>query len=60
MVAVVISTVVGSIVGIAASLLLPPDIARFARLLTGSVLETALAVSITLVSAAIYRATALR
>ncbi|MET0362656.1 MAG: YciC family protein [Sphingobium sp.] len=60
LVAVVISTVVGSIVGIAASLLLPPDIARFARLLTGSVLETALAVSITLVSAAIYRATALR
>lgn len=57
LVAIVISTVLGTIVGIAGTLLLPLDVARFANILVGSLVETALAVSVTLVSAAIYRQT---
>ncbi len=55
LVAVVISTVLGTVVGIVGTLLLPPDLARFASILTGSLVETGLAVSVTLASAAIYR-----
>lgn len=55
LVAIVISTVLGTIIGITGALLLPPDIARLANLIVGSLVETALAVSVTLVSAAVYR-----
>ncbi|MET0366117.1 MAG: glycerophosphoryl diester phosphodiesterase membrane domain-containing protein [Sphingobium sp.] len=56
-VAVIISTVVSLIVAIASSLLLPPDIGRFLGIVIGSVVETALAVAVTLVSASVYRQT---
>jgi hypothetical protein len=54
-VAIIISTVVATIVGIGASLLLPPDIARLAEILAGTLVESGLAVTVTLVSASIYR-----
>ncbi|MCE7795510.1 hypothetical protein LWE61_02945 [Sphingobium sufflavum] len=55
LVAVVLSTVLGTIFAIIGALLLPPDIARFVNLLVGSLVETGLAVTVTLVSAALYR-----
>lgn len=58
LVAIVISTVVGIVVGVVSAMALPMDMARFVSLLVGSILEAALAVTVTLVSAALYRQTA--
>lgn len=57
-VGVIVSTVARSVVGIAGALLLPADLARFANILMGSLIETAFALAVTIVGAAVYRRTA--
>ncbi|MFT3967200.1 MAG: glycerophosphoryl diester phosphodiesterase membrane domain-containing protein [Sphingobium sp.] len=56
-VAVIVSTAVSLVAGIAGALLLPPDLARFLAIFVGAAIEAGLAVSVTLVSASIYRQT---
>lgn len=56
-VAIILSVVLNTVVGSIALLLLPLDIARFVRIVTGSLVETSLAVTLTLVGAAVYRQT---
>jgi hypothetical protein len=56
-VGMVTTTVLGAIVGIASTSLLSPDLARFANILASSIVETGLAVAVTIVGASIYRQT---
>lgn len=53
-VAMILSVVVAMLAGIAAQLLLPPDIGRLLLIIVGALFETALAVVVLTVSAAIY------
>lgn len=57
LVTMILSMIASLIFGIAGALLLPPDIARFVRILIGTAVETTLATTVTLVSAALYRRT---
>lgn len=52
--AVILSTLLSLIVGVAAALL-PADLARLLHIVAGSAIETALALAVTLTSASIYR-----
>jgi hypothetical protein len=54
LVALVLSSAVGSVAGITAKLLLPPELARLTMVVVSSLIETVLAVVILAVSAAIY------
>lgn len=55
LVAAVVSTVLTLVFGIAGALLLPPDLARFLNIFVGATIEAALAVTIMLVGASLYR-----
>lgn len=60
LVAMIVSSALGAVVGIIAGLVLPPDVARLVTVIAGALVEAALAVAIMAVSAAIYRAAAAR
>lgn len=54
----IVNLVVRSVIGVATELLLPPDLADFAMSIVSGIVETALALVVVLVSAALYRAAA--
>jgi len=51
---VVLTSAISSVAGITAKLLLPPDLARLALIIVSGLAETALAVVLLAVSAAVY------
>lgn len=55
LVAMIVSSALGAVVGIVAGLALPADLARLVTIIAGALVEAALAVAIMAVSAAIYR-----
>jgi hypothetical protein len=54
-VAIIVASAIGALVGVAAMMLLPPDIARLVTIIVGSLMEATLAVVVAVTSGVVYR-----